>query len=734
MSEAKKPVPPVRIFRGPQPDVALPDIPLGRQLREVPRVDVPVTGVVDLTGRPRIILVIGPGGSGKAQPNDALVLTPTGFRPMGSLEIGDPVLCPDGRVASIVGVFPQGEKEIFRVTFQDGRTVECCDDHLWKVGADTYKKSETGKNHETRRRLPEEVWRVRSIAQIRQILAHGKVEAKEIGIPLVSPYALQLPPQDLPIAPYALGALVGDGHFTSMMHFSTAEPEMLDLLMAGLPDYVAIPTGSGKGYDYRLKMRDHAPHVRGDRETLSVHVVSDILSQSLEVSRNGRKKRLLTYNGETKSIAEWASCTGVKEWTILGRILDCRWPVEVALGFAPIPPRPKARYSPLMLALNALGYKDNIRSYEQFIPEIYKRGSIEQRIALMQGLMDTEGSVAGWKGTHATFSSTSERLALDVQEIAWSLGARAKIAARQTYCSNGKNGRVAGRPSWRVSIVHPDISAMFSLPRKVVACRPTSFQQRLRIMSVEAIGKKDARCISIDHPDQLYVTNNYIVTHNSTLCRMIGETSLDRSIDIIAAIGERRDLLHYFRGAVQPNGFDPSQEAQWLEALITHCMDEQMSALVDLDGGDGSLASLLQQQDDLVATVEAAGVAVVALYLLTPRVSDLSTLAMLEQAGFQPKATALILNRGDDDAFGPLQRHAAFKAAVARGAVVIRMPKLHAAAAVEARMIGFEHARDGTFPSDRTGSPLNAFDRGRVARWIALMADAFGPLTKAGWW
>jgi hypothetical protein len=227
----------------------------------------------------------------------------------------------------------------------------------------------------------------------------------------------------------------------------------------------------------------------------------------------------------------------------------------------------------------------------------------------------------------------------------------------------------------------------------------------------------------------------------STACRLIGETSLDRSIEIVGAVGERRDLMHYFRGAVQPVGFDPAQEAQWLEALMAHCMEEQVSAVVDMDGGDQSLSTLLEQQDDLVATVERAGVAIVALYMLTPRVSDLTTLATLEQAGFQPKATALILNGGTiegttsfDEAFGSLKRHAAYQAALARGAVEIRMPRLLAAAAVEARMIGFEHARDGTFPPDRTGVPLKAFDRGRVARWLALMSDAFSPLTKAGWW
>src|SRR4029077_4130500 len=81
----------------------------------------------------RNILVSGGRGSGKAKPDDALVLTPRGFRRMDSLNVGDLVTCPDGAEVSIRGVYPQGEKEVYSVKFEDGRSVESCNDHLWKV-------------------------------------------------------------------------------------------------------------------------------------------------------------------------------------------------------------------------------------------------------------------------------------------------------------------------------------------------------------------------------------------------------------------------------------------------------------------------------------------------------------------------------------------------------------------------------------------------------------------------
>src|SRR5208283_6105494 len=79
------------------------------------------------------VLFSGHHGCGKAQPLDAKVLTPVGWQLMGDLAIGDSVMTPSGRVAAITGIFPQGEKEVFRVIFDDDKSVECCQEHLWEV-------------------------------------------------------------------------------------------------------------------------------------------------------------------------------------------------------------------------------------------------------------------------------------------------------------------------------------------------------------------------------------------------------------------------------------------------------------------------------------------------------------------------------------------------------------------------------------------------------------------------
>jgi Holliday junction resolvasome RuvABC ATP-dependent DNA helicase subunit len=86
------------------------------------------------SGRPfrNTIALAGTGGTGKAQPLDSLVLTPSGWREMGSLRVGDVLVDPFSDVPSKVqGVFPQGERDIYELTFSDGSSCEATLDHLW---------------------------------------------------------------------------------------------------------------------------------------------------------------------------------------------------------------------------------------------------------------------------------------------------------------------------------------------------------------------------------------------------------------------------------------------------------------------------------------------------------------------------------------------------------------------------------------------------------------------------
>lgn len=69
----------------------------------------------------------------QAQPLSAKVFTPNGFIPMGNVKLGGKVSSPDGSVIEVIGVYPLGKREVYKVTLEDGRSTDCCKDHLWRV-------------------------------------------------------------------------------------------------------------------------------------------------------------------------------------------------------------------------------------------------------------------------------------------------------------------------------------------------------------------------------------------------------------------------------------------------------------------------------------------------------------------------------------------------------------------------------------------------------------------------
>ena len=228
-------------------------------------------------------------------------------------------------------------------------------------------------------------------------------------------------------------------------------------------------------------------------------------------------------------------------------------------------------------------------------------------------------------------------------------------------------------------------------------------------------------------------------TGKTTLLRWLCERAMRQNDDDLALATVdpvNRELSHYFPSAMAPPTQDPAQVTAWLEQLLTMTMETGKSVALDFGGGDTTLARLLAEVHDLQQMMEVAGVEPVALYPLTPRSSDLTPLAAMTQAGFTPKATALILNEGRADStrpplqeFGHIRRHSVYKTAVARGAVEIWMPRLYAAKAIEDRRIGFRQAVNGEMLEGGLG--LGPFDRSRTRHWLTAMDEAFAPI--ASW-
>ncbi len=152
-------------------------------------------------------------------------------------------------------------------------------------------------------------------------------------------------------------------------------------------------------------------------------------------------------------------------------------------------------------------------SNEKFIPRIYLFGGEEERWALLRGLMDTDGWAE--KDRAIYYSTVSERLADDVTHLARSLGGVVSRSEKQPhYTHNGE--RRAGQRAYALRIKLPDAERAFGLERKKRLCRGKTHQSMGRtLVSIEPAGRGETVCIAVAHPNSLFITSHFLVTHNT---------------------------------------------------------------------------------------------------------------------------------------------------------------------------------------------------------------------------
>ncbi|GAA3085843.1 phosphate starvation-inducible PhoH-like protein [Kribbella aluminosa] len=352
---------------------------------------------------------------GRAQPYDAKVLTPNGYRPIGSLEIGDLVVGSNGLPTPVLGVYPRGVRDVYRVTTQDGASTICCGEHLWTVRTPEDKRDGMHRTIET----SEMIGRLR----------RGQVRRFEL--PMVEP--VEFEPQDVPLDPYALGLLLGEGCITTATtpSFTTADPELADALEAALD---GIELRHKSRYDYVLR------HVDGSRGGLRVA-------------------------------------------------------------------------NPVTVALRGLGLAGT-KSATKFVPEVYRENSAWIRLRVLQGLLDTDGGPVTQTGRtcRVQYSTTSPRLRDDVIFLVQSLGGVAYVRPGRA------NGRDVGHRSdaYVLDIRLPEGLSPFRLARKQAKYDATGGGRPMRfIESIEHLGQQDTLCIQVAAEDSLYVTDDFLVTHNT---------------------------------------------------------------------------------------------------------------------------------------------------------------------------------------------------------------------------
>lgn len=351
-------------------------------------------------------------GAGKAQPVSEPVLTPKGWKAIGSLKAGDFVIGALGKPVRILSVHPQGVKEVFEVSFSDGGATRCCEDHLWAITSPTRKWLG----------LPNRVVALKDMPALRSSYAgdnHSK-NSRYVFIPVTAPVEFESKGV-LPLDPYLLGAWLGDG---SGCGFTTADQEMIDRLTPTLPVGVRLVKRK-QAYSYGITA--------------------------------GKKTR--TPN-------------------------------------------------PFGAKISLLGLQGTT-CYDKFIPEVYLFSSVAARTALLQGLMDTDGYVSPSGGLD--YSTSSKRLCDDFVFLVRSLGGTAKV--RQYVAATGN-------AHFGIRLVLPPTIQPCLLTRKTVRLQGA---RRRRLPPTRAMtdmafaGAEECVCISVDAEDGLYLTKDFVVTHNTAL-------------------------------------------------------------------------------------------------------------------------------------------------------------------------------------------------------------------------
>ena len=385
-------------------------------------------------------------GSGKAQPLDAKVLTPDGWARMGDISVGDMVIGRDGKPTRVVGVFPQGEKDIYRVTFSDGSATECCDEHLWLT--QTYAE----RNSAVSARRLGKTWecakpKVRALSDIRATLVAPHLGAKNHSIPIVD--SVQFNARPVPLDPYLVGVMIGDGCLRGKAtSFASADKEIVDRV-AAIVGALNCEVRYRSQHDYDICYLGTMQYAKRDQ----------------------------------------AMGSGFR-----------------GVGFQAVPSHP------IRKALSTLGLVGKY-SYEKRVPTDYLHNTEEVRLSILRGLMDTDGTVDA-NGTGVSFGTSSPGLADDVTELVRSLGG---IVGRSLK-------RIAGaRNCHLLSICLPPNINPFTLARKASRVKPKSKYVAARyIVGADLVGRKPAQCIAVENPEHLYVTDDFIVTHNTWTMIMSG--------------------------------------------------------------------------------------------------------------------------------------------------------------------------------------------------------------------
>lgn len=404
------------------------------------------------------ILLLGESKVGKEQPVSEPVLTTDGWKPMGDIKVGMQVFGDDGKPHNVIGVFPQGEKDIYEVTFRDGTKTRCGLEHIWTVSSQ--KQRENMRKYGDNRTMDLTLKEILENKYKKWIIdpkrSNGGSFCYKYSVPINKAIEFK-DDTKFDVSPYALGLLLGDGGFTgNIITFTNAENDLFDELSEEL-----------KPLNVELRYRNFENHKQ-------------------------------------------ANICNIDKSDYYNRLITC---------------------------IKELGlYKKDSRY--KFIPKEYIYTSVENRLAILSGIINTDGSVTD-DGKRIVISTYSKQFAQDIAEISRSLGFISSISEYNRTDSESTK-KYEFEYEYRISVISSDYSMLHLSKKHSSKIKNKQIDYVKSITNIQYVGKEEAQCIMVDNPSQLYITNDYIVTHNTTLIKKVCEKLVGEEGYLFLEIGQER--------------------------------------------------------------------------------------------------------------------------------------------------------------------------------------------------
>lgn len=347
---------------------------------------------------------------------DSKLFGENGYSSIAQCKIGDRIFGADGKLCTIIDKSEIFYKPMYKITLKDGRSIKVSEDHINSVVVRNTNNKWNSYDVLTTELLEMPMW-----------ITNNTTGYKTPRIWIKNNKPLEYEHKNLPIDPYTLGLILGDGYYHQADYSVklTGNEEDMEFYYTQIPYEI--------GYIDKSKGSNHTATIKG-------------LSQ----------------------------------------------------------------------AYRTLGL-DRCKAHNKYISQLYKVGSIAQRLALLQGLIDTDGTVAdGKRGVR--FMTTSMQLRDDVMDLVRSLGGSAtwSISQKAHETETILIGGMKTKRNYDLYKVYIHLNMMSArLPRKANKIRLDTDKQRIAIVNIERIEDEESQCIKVDNVERQFITTDYVRTHNS---------------------------------------------------------------------------------------------------------------------------------------------------------------------------------------------------------------------------